>query len=172
MQTEDAAAVAKAAGLSYLDPATLRFTRAGATLRLTIENQVTHLSVSVLRAFPLSEPGRYLSVRGEKDEIGLVVDPQALDPESRALVNEELHRRYVTPEIRRVTSVRERFETVEWTVDTDRGPCQFTTRNLRESMVHPSPNRYILTDVDANRYDIPDLTALPVASRLHLVKYL
>ena len=147
--TKQALSAVEAAELRYLDPGRCRFFRHGATLRLTLEDECCYLKVSVVRAFPLSNSERYLSVRdGANKEVGLIVDPRELDVENRRLVEEELERRYLVPVIRRVVAVKERFGTVDWEVETDRGVSRFTTRNLRENILQPSPGRYVLTDVE------------------------
>jgi Domain of unknown function (DUF1854) len=159
--------------LQYLEPRKLRFFRHGAALRLTVEDESSYLKVTVARAFPLSHPQRYFSVRfGDNKEVGVLVDVAELDEESRRLVAEELERRYLVPVIRRVIRIKERFGTVEWEVDTDRGVYRFTTRNMREKVVQPSPGRYLLTDVDENRYDVRDLAALDAASQAWLMRHL
>jgi hypothetical protein len=159
--------------LRYLDPAKLRFFRHGAALRLTVEDEASYLKVAVMRAFPLSHPQQHLSVRdGENKEIGLLVDPAALDRDNRSLLAEELERRYVVPVIRRIRGIKERFGTVDWEVETDRGVRTFTTRNMREKVVQPSPGRYLLTDVDENRYDVRDFGALDPASQSWLLRHL
>ena len=58
-RTEQALSAVETSELSYLDPQKLRFFRHGATLRLTIEGDRSYPRVSVLRAFPLSEPDRW-----------------------------------------------------------------------------------------------------------------
>jgi hypothetical protein len=159
--------------LRYLEPAKLSFFRSGATLRLTIAEEMSCLQTSVIRLFPLSEPQSYLSLRGgDNKELGVLMEPGELDAQSRALVMEELERRYLVPVVQRVVAVKERFGTVEWQVQTDRGPRTFTTRELRESVVQPSPGRYLLSDVDGNRYDVRDLQAMDPVSRRHLSQYL
>jgi hypothetical protein len=161
------------ADLRYLDPARLRFFCHGAALRLTIEDECSYLKVAVVRAFPLSHPHQFLSVRdGENKEAGLLVDATELDRESQRLLAAELERRYLVPVIRRVIGIKERFGTVDWEVDTDRGIRRFTTRNAREKVVQPSPGRYLLTDVDDNRYDVRDLSALDPASQTWLLRHL
>jgi hypothetical protein len=102
----------------------------------------------------------------------MIVDLRELEAESRRLVEEELERRYIVPVILRVLSVRERFGSIDWTVETDRGARSFTTRNLRENVVQPTPNRYVLTDVDGNRYDVRDVEALDGVSQGWLLRYL
>jgi hypothetical protein len=163
----------EASQLVFLDAKKLLFSTHGATLRLTVEEDRSYLKVSVLRAFPLSEPHRFLSVRdGENKEIGLIVNPAELDGENRRLVDEELERRYFTPTITRIVAAKERFGTVDWTMETNRGLCQFTTRNLRENVQRPSPGRIILNDVDGNRYDIRNLEDLSLASQELLFRHI
>jgi hypothetical protein len=159
--------------LRYLDPRKLRFFRCGATLRMTVEADCSYLGVSVVRTFPLSEPRRFLSVRdGGNKEIGVIVNLKELDRESRPLVAEELKRRYLVPVVHRVVGVKERFGIVDWKVETDRGMRDFTTRNLRDNVSQPSPDRYLLTDVDGNRYDVRDITALDPRSQSLLLRHL
>jgi hypothetical protein len=171
--TDQALSPSETTDLRYLEPGRLRFFRHGAALRLIIEEEGCWLKVAIFRVFPLSQPDRFLSVRdGASKEIGVLVDPEELDPESRQLVAQELERRYLVPVIRRVIAVTERFGTVEWRVETDRGPCTFTMRSPRESVLEPSRGRYILTDVDGNRYDIRDLAALDGASQVLVLTHL
>ena len=163
----------EASQLVFLDVKKLRFFKHGATLRLTIENDRSYLQVGILRALPLSEPNRFLSVRDDANkEIGLLVNPAELSVEDRKLVKEELERRYFVPIIKRIVAAKERFGTVDWTIETDRGVCQFTTRNLRENVQRPAPGRIILNDVDGNRYDIRNVDDLSRESEELLFRHL
>jgi hypothetical protein len=175
-ETEDKAAAlspTETTELCYLTPADLAFHKHGAHIRLTVKDDRSYLKVSMVRIFPLSEPGRYISIRsGDNKEAGVLVDPSELPAEARALVAEALERRYLVAIIRRIARIKERFGTLEWDVETDRGPVQFTTRNLRENSTRPSPGRYLISDVDGNRYDLPDLAALDLASQTLIMKYL
>ena len=172
-EPDHAPTVTEASGLRYLDAVQVRFTREGARIDVSINGAAPVANVSVYRAFPLSAPDRHLSIRNEKnEELGLLADPALLDSASRAIVEEELRRRYVLPVVRRVIQMRERFEILECRVETDRGNCRFSIRNLRENVLRPQPNRYILTDVDGNRFDIPDLRQLSLASQAQLLAHL
>src|SRR6266542_3633232 len=143
------------------------------TLRLTVEEDRSYLKVSVLRAFPLSEPNRFLSVRDSANkEIGLIANPADLGAENRKLVEEELERRYLVPAVTRIIAAKERFGTVDWTIETDRGICRFTTRNLRENVQRPAPGRIILNDVDGNRYDIRNVGDLSRESQELLFRHM
>jgi hypothetical protein len=163
----------EASRLVLLDAHRLRFLKHGATLRLTVEDDRSYLRVAIVRAFPLSEPLRFLSVRdGAQKEVGLIVDLAELSPDSQALVQEDLDRRYVIPAVARIVAAKERFGTVDWTIETDRGVCRFTTRNLRENVQRPAPGRIILNDVDGNRYDIRNLDALDRTSQELLFRHM
>ena len=162
-----------ASRLVFLEVKKLRFSKRGVTLRLTIEDDCSYLKVAIFRAFPLSDPRRFLSVRDSANkEVGLITNPDELDKENRQLVEEDLERRYFMPAVKRIVIAKERFGTVDWTMETDRGICRFTTRNLRENVQRPAPGRIILNDVDGNRYDIRDVAALSTESQDLLFRHM
>jgi hypothetical protein len=170
---ESPATLVEASQLVLLDVTRLRFSKQRATLRLTIEGDRSYLQIGIVRAFPLSDPNQYFSVRdGANKEVGLIVDPSRLGVEDRQLVDEELQRRYFVPAVTRIVSAKERFGTVDWTVETDRGLCRFTTRNLRENVQRPAPERIILTDVDGNRYDIRNIDEVSRESQELLFRHM
>ncbi len=163
----------KAARLVFLDLNKLHFFKHGVTLRLTVDEDRSHLKVSVLRAFPLSEPSSFLSVRdGANEEVGMIVDPAGLSDENRKLVDEDLARRYFVPAVQRILSAKEHFGTVDWEIETDRGVCRLTTRNLGENVQRPAPGRIILSDVDGNRYDIRNIVELDLNSQQLLFRHM
>jgi hypothetical protein len=152
--------------LRYLDPARLEFTRDGAELRVTLTDEFSVLDARVVRIFPISDPDRQWSVRDAKgNEIGIVSEPARLRAAARRLAEEAIDRRYLLPVITRIVSARDRFGTTRWKIETDHGPKSFVTRNLREEVVTPMPGRYLLKDIDGNRYDVPDVSRLDVASQ-------
>jgi hypothetical protein len=170
---EAPASLVEASKLVLLDPKKLRFHKHGAILRLTIEDDCSFPKVGVMRAFPLSERNRFYSVRdGGDNEIGLIVSPTDLSAESQNLIDEDLQRRYFVPSVKKIVSAKERFGTVEWAVETDRGVCHFTTQNLRENVQRPTAARIILNDVDGNRYDIRNLDELSRESQEILFRHL
>src|SRR6185369_15591445 len=108
--------------------------------------------ISVARAFPISDPDRFIGfLDSDGKDIGIVKDPDLLDPDSQRIVAEELELRYFVPVIEKVVSVKEEFGSVYWTVETNRGPKEFVVRNLKDSVLELPGNRAILTDVDGNR---------------------
>jgi len=172
LKASEPMSLAEAAQLKLLDPAKLKFFKHGAVLRLTVENESSCVRVSVLRAFPLTKPEHFFSIRdGANKEVGVVCDPRKLDAESRGLVLADVERRYFLTPIKRIHGVKERFGTVEWDVETPRGQTKFTTRDLRESVLRPTPGRYLITDVEGNRFDVIDFDRLDAQSQVLLLRH-
>ncbi|MBV9848160.1 MAG: DUF1854 domain-containing protein [Armatimonadetes bacterium] len=162
--------------IRVLDPRAVRLFRVhpgDARVRLTLNDDRSWREVRIARAFPFSEPDRYIGLRdGADKDIGLIENPGLLDEESCAVIEQELARRYFTPQIQRVVSVKEEMGTVTWEVETDRGARRFVVRNLRDSTFPLGPNRLMMTDTDGNRYEFPDVTALGGKAYQVLVKVL
>ena len=124
---------------------------------------VKYPRVAVHRCFPFSDPDRYISVRepeGDGREIGIIEDMDTLDPETRAMLGEQMALRYFSPKIRRVYDIREEYGYSYWDVETDRGACRFTVRMSGGNVYPIGANRYLVNDIDGNRFEIPDLYAL------------
>lgn len=120
----------------------------------------------LLSAFPLTNAGRVVSVRDEAgQELGLLDDAHALDAESRRIVAQELERSYFMPRITDVLDVREELNVVTWEVQTDRGPRTFEVRHILQNVRRLGRRRVVIKDVDGNRYEIRDWTALPAPAR-------
>lgn len=140
--------------LNFLDPEKVRFFRAGDALRMTIDGDRSCLRVVPIRAFPVSARGKYISIRDIKgDELGIIKDPDKLDKDSRRFLEEEIRRRYLTPVIHRVRSLRDKFGIVNWEVETDRGVKKFVTRSIHESL-EETDGGLMITDMEGNRYEI------------------
>ena len=57
-------------------------------------------------------------------------------------------------------------------VETDRGPRSFTMHWTGETAQEHGERGKVLTDVDENRYVIPDVTALPAEDRKAFERYI
>jgi hypothetical protein len=162
-----------AGGLRVLDPARLRCRRRGAALEIRIEGEGDWGETRAVRAFPLTDERRFLSLRDAEDrEIGIVADPAALPPADREALETAAAQRYLVPVVRRILKADQRFGMVEWDVETDRGRCRFATRDLRERALRPDPWRIVLVDVDENRYEVRDIRALSPACQALLLRHL
>lgn len=136
-------------------------------LRAKIENEngerdeKTWDRVFLHRAFPFDDPYRYISVLDkDQNEIGIIGDLRNIEPEIRKLLEEELERKYYTPEIKAIKQVKERYGFSYWKVETDIGPLQFTVQDTYRSILRVTPTRIFIVDMNGNRYEVPDLEAL------------
>lgn len=123
----------------------------------------TYDRVGVYRAFPFTDPERYISIRQADEkakEIGIVRDLQELSPDTADMLREQMNLRYFTPVITKIRDVKDRYGFAYFDVETDKGSCKFTIRNGGGSVVRLGETRLLISDLDGNRFEIPDLTRL------------
>lgn len=119
--------------------------------------------VDFFRAFPFSEPDRFISVRepfGKHREIGIIDDIAQLSNDAAELIRKQLALRYFTPKISHVYSTRDKQGYSTLDVETDRGRCKFTIRGGTNAVTRLSETRLIFTDIEGNRFEISDISAL------------
>jgi len=127
----------------------------------------------ITAAFPLSRPDRLLSVRdADGKEICLLDGLGDLDDESLRIVREEQERSYFMPQITDVRRIHEEMRVAEWTVVTNKGPRVFHVRSVRQNVRRIGARRFVVKDVDGNRYEIPDWMRLRAAAQKLLEPYL
>lgn len=159
-------------GLRYLAPDEVCFSRtAGGVLRLELSDRC-YRRVSIFRTRPLRDGERYLSLRDDRDEIGLLRELSELPADQQSLVQAELGQRYFKPLLRGVKKIQRKHDVYQWEVTTDRGEIQFATEHPRHSALLLGPNSWLITDVDGNRYEIDDVTRLPQRDRGILLELL
>jgi uncharacterized protein DUF1854 len=131
----------------------------------------TECVVRVRRAFPWSEPGRFISLRDAGDrEFALVAEPQALDAESRAALEAALEAAGFVFGITAVTEIEEEVEIRTWRVATQQGARTFQTR--LDEWPRPLPGGGLLIrDVAGDLYRIDNLATLDGRSRELLWAY-
>ena len=145
-----------------IDPARVRLFRGPlGVLRCTLEGERSVLRAKVVRAFPVTEDSRWINILDPKNkEVCLIEDPAHLDPESRALVEEELGRFYRVSVIDRINSITQEYRTMFWDVQTDRGPRDLVIKWGADTVQWRTANELLLVDIDTNRFRIPDVTKL------------
>ncbi len=115
----------------------------------------------VLSVFPISNKDHFISLRDEHGvEIGIIEQAHELDPDSKRIMKEELERSYFLPQIEDIYTIDDHLNLFTFHVETDRGPRVFEVRNPRQNVRSVGGGRYIIKDVDGNRYDIPRLRNL------------
>jgi hypothetical protein len=134
-------------------------------LVLIDDQGLRHVGVEPVRAFPITDPNRFVSILdGEGKEIVLVEDLAELTDSVRSVLEAELARREFIPIIEKIVKVHGESHPTEWEVRTDRGPVRFTI-NGDDDVRHLGPNRALLVDAQGVRYLIPDVRTLDAASQ-------
>lgn len=127
----------------------------GGGLRLTLKGERSALRVKARRCFPHSFDTRYISLRcGAEEEIGIIRDLADLSKEYRRWIEDDLEMRYFMPRVKSIIAIKHRFGGVEWHTETDRGPKKLITRGVHDAMTEVEPGRFIITDVDGNRFEV------------------
>ena len=118
------------------------------------------------RLFPVNSPDTYITLL-DKDgvEIALIRALSELSPQSRDAVTASLEDYYLVPNITRIVSVVERYGTLRWVVETDRGEKSFDIRNRNHDIKVYPDGRVRIRDADDNRYVIKDYRELDARSR-------
>lgn len=119
--------------------------------------------VELYASFPHTDPGHYLSVREpgpDGKEIGLIEDIAAFGEKAQALLRHFLSIRYFEPQIRKIHGVRDEFGYSFWDVETDCGICRFVVRRGGKNVRALKSGKVVITDVDGNRFAIPDVGRL------------
>ena len=84
------------------------------------------------------------------------------------MIREQIRLRYFLPVIRKILDVKDEYGYAYWHVQTDFGVCRFTTHMGGDAVINLGGARYQITDIDGNRYELPDLYALSVMERKKL----
>ncbi|NLK75385.1 MAG: DUF1854 domain-containing protein [Clostridiales bacterium] len=150
--------------LRYLDKDNARFQRTeGGFVSLEYAGQY-YERVGVYRTFPFTDPDHYISIREADEkarEIGVIKDLKSdVTKEEMEMLLEQLEIRYFTPIIKKIYNVKEEYGYAYFDVKTDYGRCKFTIHMGGGSVVHLSEERILITDLDGNRYEIPELSKL------------
>lgn len=154
--------------LVYLAPDQIEFRRRDHSLFLDAKiNGEWIENVHLVRAFPLSAPGEMISIRNaENHEYGLVEKLSDIQKSDQLLVEEELDRRYFTPEITKINSLKNDASMWKFDVETSRGHSDFYVRNWRDNAHELTPGRWQITTVDGGRYEIKNLDHLDERSQI------
>ncbi len=134
----------------------------GGFVRMTVAGK-DYSRIAVHRCCPHSDPNAYISIRepeGDGKEIGLIENLADLPAGTREMLEEQMALRYFAPKIQKIHAIKEEYGYSYWDVTTDKGRCRFTVRMGGGSVYTIGSNRYLVNDLDGNRFEIPDLYAL------------
>ena len=168
---EDAARIVK------LDGENASFSMKDGFLSLAIrENGAENVydRVFLHRAFPHELLWEYISVIGEENkEIGLIYTIDDFGAEDKELLKTEINRKYYSPVISEIQSVKERYGFSYWKVRIDDGRViNFTMQDTFGKIIRIGDDSAILVDVDGNRYTIKSIIELDKKSYRKIELYL
>ena len=150
--------------LRYINKDNAVFERTeGGFLSLKIEGE-EYKRVQIYRAFPFSDPDSYVSIREADEkakEIGIIRNLKTdVTKETVKMLEEQMRLRYFTPIIEKIINIKDEYGFAYFDVLTDHGACRFTIHMGGGSVVNLSDTRLMITDLDGNRFEIPDVSAL------------
>ena len=130
-------------------------------LVLTDQRGREYHDVEPIRAFPIAEPDRGISICDDQGHELFWIERLAdLPAEVRATIELDLSRREFNPVIQRIVRMAAFAEPSEWEVETDRGPTKFLLGNA-EDVHRLEGGRAMIIDTNGVRYLIPDARARP-----------
>lgn len=161
--------------IRYINNENAEFSRTGTGfLSLKIEGEF-YPRVQVVRMFPFMHRDEFLSVRTPDErskEIGIIEKLSDMAPETAKMLEEQLTLRYFTPTIIKIMGIKDEYGYAYWDVVTNYGACRFTIQMGGNAVVHLSDTRILIIDIDENRFEIPDITALSSSERKKLDLFL
>lgn len=132
-----------------------------------------------VRAFPVSEPDSFISIRepdtkdvGKGSEIGLIESIFDFDETTIQLIKKELDKRYFTPTIQKIYSVKEQFGYLYFDVLTSAGKSSFVMNNPSSNIRVLEDKRSLIYDIDGNCFEIPEISKMDKASFKKIEIYL
>lgn len=118
------------------------------------------------RLFPVSLLDHYITLLdSEGVEICVIRALADMQEESRKVLQDALDDYYLVPHITRIITSVEKYGTLRWTVETDRGIQSFDIRNRNHDIRVNRDYSIRVRDADDNRYIIEDYRTLDKQSR-------
>lgn len=149
--------------LRYLNKGNAEFKRTDGGFVSVRVGEEFYPRVQVIRMFPFSDPEKYISIRTPDEhskEIGIIENMKDVTKETAQMLTEQLNLRYFTPIITKIVNIKEEYGYAYFDVVTDRGACRFTINMGGHAVVHLSETRILISDIDENRFEIPDIMKL------------
>ena len=137
---------------------------------LTQKDGTVYTELEPRRLFPVSRADTYITLLDKEGiEIGIIRALSDLDKASRDVIQYSLDDYYLVPHIVRILAVTEKYGTLHWSVETERGFKEFDIRNRNHDVKVYKDGRVRVRDSDDNRYVITDYRTLDKHSRNQLI---
>ena len=162
-------------GRIYIDQYTGKIKRSDIYLvTLTLKDGTVIENLEPRRLFPVTNAEMFITLLDhDEKEVAFVRDLQELDPASADELRKCFKEYYRIPKVTKLLESDEKFGSLTWKVETDRGTVSFRIRNRHSDIKQMGKSgRVIIRDANDNRYEIPDYTALDAHSKHLLFSYL
>lgn len=137
---------------------------------LTLSDGTVYEPLEPRRLFPVNRADEYITLLDkENKEIAIIRSIAELDKDSRTVIRASLDDYYLVPHIVRIVSITEKYGTLHWCVDTDRGIKEFDIRNRNTDIRVYDDGRVRVRDSDDNRYIIENFNTLDSHSKKLLI---
>ena len=136
-------------------------------------NGTNHKRVQVSRALPFSAPENYICVADmEGKEVAVLESLEDFDGEAREILEAELGIRYFYPIVTQVKSIKEKMGS--YYLDLAIGDYKKTiaVKDISKNLKQLGDGKIVLTDVDGNRFMIPNVYQIHKKSLQMLEPYL
>ena len=175
MNTNNSVSLKEAANVKYLSPNEISFFRNGDFIGAKLNENGEEKTLSRVwlhRSFPFEMPENYISVQdSESEEIGIIRGLSDFGGEEKELLTEELSRKYYTPKVIKILSLKETRGYSYWKVLSDAGEISFSLQDTQRSIFRMG-DRAFITDICGSRYEIPSLEHFDKKSLRKLEIYL
>lgn len=161
--------------IRYLNRGNAEFQRTGTGFLSLKVGEERYPRVQVVRMFPFTDKDGFLSIRTPDErsrEIGIIEKWGDFDEETCQMLREQLSLRYFTPVITKVLNIKDEYGYAYFDVVTNFGACRFTIQMGGNAVVHLTDTRILIYDIDENRFEIPDISALTPGERRKLDLFL
>ena len=139
-------------------------------VNLTLGSGECYENLEPRRLFPVSRESEYITLLDTDGvEVAVIRSLSQMDDHSQAVIKESLDDYYLVPTILRIISTQEKFGTLRWTVETDRGIKTFDIRNRNHDIRVSRDGKVRVRDADDNRYTINNYPALDPHSTARLI---
>ena len=169
---ENKITLSEVAGLTYLTPETAVFRMNGEFAAATVNGE-EHSRIWLHRVFPYDMENEFISVQiSDNEEIGMIRDLADFSEEQQEILRAELTRKYFTPKIKKIKSLKEFRGFSYWQVETDIGDMEISLQDTYRSLNKVGGGRIIVTDMSGNRFEIENFDELDRRSQRKLELYI
>ncbi len=143
-------------------------------LMLKVDKAEKFDRVFLHRIFPFEKQDEYISVLDEHlSEIGIIYSICDFSDETKEMLETELERKYYSPKIKTIVSLKERYGFSYWKIVTDDNRnVSVTVQDTYRNMIRVGEDKVIILDVDGNRFVIESIAALDRKSYKKIELYL